>query len=61
MGKVSVKDIMEYCEKMQKAAHSNFQEESDNNAKGGGMCSLGGSAAYRDVLDFINKAPPHED
>lgn len=59
-GKVSIEDVKEYCKKMQKTAHSNFQKESDDNAEGRGMYSLGGSGAYRDVLDFINKTPPHD-
>ena len=57
----TVDDIKKYCEEMQKKAHSNFQMESDSNAKDGGMYNLGGSVAYRDVLDFINKEPPHDD
>lgn len=61
MDKVTVNEIKEYCEKMQKISHSNFLKELDTDAKCVGMFSHGGSVAYRDVLDFINKEPPHDE
>ena len=59
--KISVKDVKEYCDIMQKKTQSTFQKEFDNNDIGDGMFSLGGSVAYRDVLDFINKEAPHDE
>ena len=56
----TIDEVKKYCEEMQKKTHSYFQKELDNDAKGSGMFSHGGSVAYRDVLGFINKEPPHD-
>ena len=59
--KVSVEDIKGFCMKMKDISHSNFVKELDGDAKCGGMFSHGGSVAYRDVLDFINKECPYDE